>query len=84
MECGSWFVSIATDCAPNRCIASSEEREQQQHQADEKKNMYEVAGGIGAEDAKEPYDQQHARNLEEHLASRRSRSFQEATVELPS
>ena len=82
-ECGSWFVTIGTDGALNRCIASFEEREQQQHQADEKKDIHEFASGIGADDAKQPGDQRHERNLEEHLASRRGRSFQKANVRLP-
>jgi hypothetical protein len=40
---GSWSVGAATNCTPNRCVASPEDGQQQQHQADETEDMNEVA-----------------------------------------
>jgi hypothetical protein len=66
---GSWFVCAATSCTPNRCVASPEGGQQQQHQADETEDMNEVAHPVWAQDAEYPRDQQNECDLEQHLAS---------------
>jgi hypothetical protein len=60
---------MGIDGAPGRCIASLEEPNQQQHQADEEEHVHEVATGVRSKDSKQPRDQQYERNLDEHLAS---------------
>jgi hypothetical protein len=68
----------------SRGVPRFQERQQQQHEADEQEDVDEIASAIQTDHAEDPDREQDKSNLEEHVASHCSDSLQEANVPLHS
>jgi hypothetical protein len=78
----SWAISGPIHRTSRVGVPCFQERQQQQHEADEQEDVDEIAGAEQTHHAKDPYREQGKSKFEEHVASHRSDSFQEANVPL--
>jgi hypothetical protein len=70
-----WLVRRGTRIAPESDVTSSQKREQQDHQADQERHVYELAYAVQPGGANQPCGQQKESNSEKHFAAEKAAGY---------